>query len=189
VADPTHAADPRLPATTVMALAAAGAALIAMFGEDDSFTPLTVGFALVGLVPWALAAGGVRMPPVAFVLATVIPAAVIVLGDRNPGGVFPLMLTVVSITRSHGLGWLTAATVGSAATIVIALAILERTTHETGAVYFMGGLSVATLAGAMLRRQEALTAQLSDAHARQATHALTEERTRIARCTMSSPIR
>lgn len=181
MADPTHAAEQRLSATTVMALAAVGAALIAMFGEDDSFTPVTVGFALLGLVPWALMAGGVRIPPLLFVLATVIPAAVIVLVDRNPGGVFPLMLTVVSITRSHGFGAFSALTVASTATIVIALAVIERTTHETGAIYFLGGLATATLAGSMLRRQEVLAAQLSDAHARQATHALAEERTRIAR--------
>lgn len=181
MADPTHAADPRLQATSVMALAAAGAALIAMFGEDDSFTPVTAGFALLGLVPWALVAGGVRIPPVLFVLATVIPAAVIVLVDRNPGGVFPLMLTVVSITRSQGFGAFSALTVASTAAIVIALALIERTTHETGAIYFLGGLATATLAGSMLRRQEVLTAQLSDAHARQATHAVAEERTRIAR--------
>lgn len=164
-----------------MALAAVGAALIAMFGEDDSFTPVTVAFALIGLVPWAFEAGGVRVPPLLFLLGTLGPAAVIVLVDRNPGGVFPLMLAVVSITRAHPFGWFSGVMVGAAAAIVISLAVIERTTHETGMVYFLGGLAVAVLAGSMLRRQELLLARLSDAHARQAQHAVVEERTRIAR--------
>jgi signal transduction histidine kinase len=74
-----------------------------------------------------------------------------------------------------------ALTVGSGAAVIVALAVLERDAHETGAVYFLGGLGVAALAGSMLRRQEELVARLSDAHARQAAHAVVEERTRIAR--------
>jgi signal transduction histidine kinase len=168
-------------ATAVMALAAAGAALIAMFGERGSFTALTVGFALATLVPWALEAGGVRMPWVLFAVMTLGPAAVIVLVDRNPGGVFPAMLAVVWFMRSHALCWLNWTVLGAAAAIVIGLAVLEGTTHETGTVYFLGGLGVAAVAGTMLRRQEVLVARLRDANARQAAHALVEERTRIAR--------
>lgn len=164
-----------------MAIAAAVAALVAMFGEAGSFTLITVTFALLGLVPWALVAGGLRVAPLAFLAMSMVPAAVIVLVDRNPGGVFPAMLSVVWITRSIAPGWVSALTVGSAATVIVMLAILERDAHETGAVYFLGGVGVAALAGSMLRRQEELVARLSDANARQAAHAVVEERTRIAR--------
>jgi len=167
--------------TTVMAIAAGGAALIAMFGKPASFTALTVGFALATLVPWALAAGGVRVPPVLFALMTVGPAAVIVLVDRNPGGVFPVLLAVTWFMRNHALRRLNWTVLAAAAALVVGLAVLEGSTHETGTVYFLGGLGVAAIAGIVLRRQEVLVARLSDAHARQAAFAVVEERTRIAR--------
>ena len=181
VRDRTIAPEPRLSTTTVMAIAAGAAALVAMFGAEGSFTMTTVTFALAGLVPWALVAGGVRVPPAVFLAMTMAPAAVIVLVDRNPGGVFPIMVTVVWIARSVAPGVLTALTVGAGAAVIVALAVLERTAHETGTVYFLGGLGIATLAGSMLRRQEVLLARLSDANARHAAHAVVEERTRIAR--------
>jgi signal transduction histidine kinase len=167
--------------TTVMAIAAAGASLVAMFGGRGSFTALTAGFALATLVPWALAAGGLRVPPVLFALSTLGPAAVIVLIDRNPGGMFPVLLAVTWFMRNHALRRLNWTVLAVAAAMVVGLAVLEGTTHETGTVYFLGGVGVSALAGAMLRRQEVLVARLSDAHARQAAYAVVEERTRIAR--------
>lgn len=168
-------------ATLLMALAAGGAALVAMFGESGAFTMLTVACALAGLVPWALVAGDVRVPPVVFALATIVPAAVIVLVDRNPGGAFPLMFVVVWFMRAHAFSWLNAAVVGSSAALVIGLAVLKGSTHEAGTVYFLGGLGISALAGSMLRRQEVLAARLADANARDAAHAIVEERARIAR--------
>lgn len=173
--------DGRLATTTVMAIAAAGAALIAIFGQGDSFTAITVAFALASLVPWALVAGGVRLAPVLFALMTLCPAAVIVLADQNPGGVFPVMLVVVWFMRDYQLRWLSWGVFGAAAAIVLALAVLESTTHETGTWYFLGGLGVAAVTGTMLRRQEVLVAHLREAHARQEAYAVVEERTRIAR--------
>ena len=63
----------RAPTTILLALAAIGAALIAMFGEDDSFTTLSMVSALAGLVPWALLAGGVRIPTWLFASARAWP--------------------------------------------------------------------------------------------------------------------
>lgn len=183
-ADPTDAGssdEPRLSTTLVMSLAAVASALIAIFGDKESLSGLTVAFALIGLVPWALEAGGVRLHSAAFLAMTMVPAGVIVLADRNPGGMFPVMLAVVSITRRHCSAWLTGLCIGSAAGLAIGLAILEGTTHETGTVYFLGGVGVAWLAGSMLHRQELLVRQLQEAAARERHHAATEERTRIAR--------
>lgn len=180
VQDQQHA-DVGLSTTTVMAVAAAGAALIAIFGEPDAFGPVTVVMALLGLVPWALEAGGVRLRPELFLVLSIVPAAVILLVDRNPGGVFPAMLMIVWITRIQVRWWLTTVAITSVAAVIIALAVLERTMHETGAIYFLGGVGVAALAGSMLRRQEVLMARLGEATARQAAHAVVEERTRIAR--------
>jgi len=170
-----------LSATTVMAIVAAGAALVAIFGEPGSLTTLTIGCALVTLVPWAVAAGAVRVPPWLFALLTIGPSAVIVLVDRNPGGAFPMMLAVAWFMRNHALRLLNWVVLGAAASIMVGLAVLEGTTHETGIVYFLGGLGVSALAGTMVRRQEVLVARLSDAQARQAAYAVVEERTRIAR--------
>ncbi len=179
VADPL----PRqhLPTTMVMSLAATAAALIAIFGDKSGWSALTVAFALVGLVPWALVAGGVRLHPVLFLIATLLPAAVIVLGDRNPGGMFAAMIIVVSVVRENDNRWLIGTTVGLGAALIIGLAVLEGTTHETGAIYFLGGIGVAFLCGTMLRRQEVLLTELRDAQARQSEHAAAAERTRIAR--------
>lgn len=167
--------------TTVMAIAALGAALIAIFGDKQQIGGLTIAFALAGLVPWAAVAGGIRVHPVVMVVSTLVPAAVIVLADRNPGGSFPLMLTVVWVTRSLVSSWLKWATLAASAGIIVGLALLEDTTHETGTIYFLGGLAVAWMAGTMVRRQERLVAELQAAQGQQVEHAASVERARIAR--------
>jgi signal transduction histidine kinase len=179
--DPPASGVPRFSTTLVFALAAIVAALIAMFGDDDSFGPITVTFALVGLLPWALESGGVRLRPLLFWALAVLPVAMIVLVDRNPGGMFPMMLAVVWIASTSTNRAVTGLTVASGAAIVLTLAAMEGTTHETGAVYFVGGIGVAWLAGSMLRRQEILLQELQAAHDRQRDHAAAAERTRIAR--------
>ena len=94
--EPAH----RVPTTILLALAAVGTALIAMFGEDDSFTALTAVSALAGLVPWALLAGGVRIPTWLFAVLGLAAAAPIVLIDHTIGGLFPVMIVIVEVARS-----------------------------------------------------------------------------------------
>jgi signal transduction histidine kinase len=165
----------------VMAIAAICAALIAIFGNSAGLGGITVAFALLGLVPWALVAGGVRLHPLLFMVMSIGAAAVVVLADRNPGGMFPIMLAVVWLTRSDAGGPIVAAALVSAAAIMVGLAVLEGTAHETGVVYFLGGVGVSWLAGSMIRRQELLVAELREAQERQAAQAAANERTRIAR--------
>lgn len=177
----SSAAAPRLSTTMVMSIAAVCAALIAIFGDKQSFSWVTVGFALAGLVPWALEAGGVRVRPWLFFVMTMVPAAGIVLLDRNPGGMFPVMLAVVWLTRVACGPVMTVVPVATAVAMTASLAALEQTTHETGTIYFAGGAGVAFLAGTMIRRQEQLIAEIQEARAREAFHAAADERTRIAR--------
>jgi signal transduction histidine kinase len=171
----------RYSTTVVMSIAAVCAALISMAGDTDAFSTVTLVAALVGLVPWAVEAGGLTLSPGVFLALTAVPAGVIVLVDRNPGGMFPMMLVIVSVTRRSDAPWVTAAAVGAGLSMTVGLAVLEGTTHETGAVYFAGGVGVAWLAGSMIRRQEILLAELRVASERQNAHAAAAERTRIAR--------
>ncbi len=83
-------ATSQLSTTVVMALAATCAALIAIFGDKtQGVTATTVTLALVGLLPWALEAGGVRLHPAAFLLMTMVPAGAIVLIDPRKSGSKP----------------------------------------------------------------------------------------------------
>jgi signal transduction histidine kinase len=173
--------EQRLSTTMVMAIAAICATLIAIFGDSAGLGGITVAFALLGLVPWALVAGGVRLHPLLFMAMSTGAAAVIVLVDRNPGGMFPIMLAVVWLTRSDAGGPIVAAALVSAVAIMVGLAVIEGTAHETGVVYFLGGVGVSWLAGSMIRRQELLVAELREAQERQAAQAAANERTRIAR--------
>lgn len=177
---PTPSAN-RLSTTVVMSIAATCAALIAIFGDKTSFSWATVAFAFVGLVPWALESGGVAVPAPAFYAISMSSAAGIVLVDRNPGGMFPAMIAVVWLTRCARSTLMTALPAVTAAALAVGIALLEGTTHETGAIYFTGGAGVGFLAGLMIRRQEQLVDELRTARVRETEHAAADERTRIAR--------
>lgn len=172
---------PRLSTTVVTSLAALGAALIALFGDKTALEWSDVVFALAGLVPWTLVAGGVTLPPWVFHLAAMGPAAGLVLLCRNPGGMFPAMVAIVWLTRSSRSRVMTVLPVATAIALAVGLAVLERTTHETGTLYFIGGAGVAFMAGTMLRRQDELLDELHRARERDNAHAAADERTRIAR--------
>lgn len=175
--EPAH----RVSTTIVLAVAAVGGALIAMFGEDDSFTGLTMLAALAGLVPWALLAGGVRVPVPLFASLGLAAAAPIVLVDVTAGGLFPLMVVVVEVARSAKRWYVLAGTLAAVAGLIAGYALRQGSAHESGLVYFSGGVAISTLSGLMLRRQEALTEQVQAMQARAIEHAAEAERTHIAR--------
>ena len=163
-----------------MSMAAVVAALIAILGDDDQVTWITVVFALVGLVPWVLELRGVRVDSLLFVAMTMLPAAAVVLLDRNPGGLFPAYLAVVWITQRRSSQWVVALGLATTAGMAIGCSFVQPSGYE-GTVYFLGGVGVAWLAGALLHRQQALVAELREATERERGHAAMEERTRIAR--------
>jgi signal transduction histidine kinase len=146
--------------TLLLALAAVGAALLSIFGEHAGFQATTMICALVGLVPWALVAGGVRLSPWAFAVLAVVPSVVIVTVAHNSGGMFPLMLALVWLTwtSSSVLPPLVVVAAGLAA--LTALTIDKGSFDESGCIYFAGGLGISWMSGALLRRQEMLTAQV-----------------------------
>jgi signal transduction histidine kinase len=177
----TTVSSQRLSTTTVMAIAAVAAALIVIFGEKSPLGAVTVVGALLGLVPWALEVGEVRLRPAVSLVMMMAPVVMIVVVDRNAGGMFPATIAVVWHTRAHAhaaVAWLA---VGISVSAIVTLTVLQGTADETGMIYFVGGVGVAWLAGLMIRRQEVLVAELQAAQAQRAEHAAANERTRIAR--------
>jgi signal transduction histidine kinase len=171
----------RVTTTVLLAVASVGAAVIAIFGEKGGICPWVIGSALAGLVPWALVAGGVALPPTWFALMAMPPVVTGVVFGNNPGSMFPAMIAIVWITRVATRWWLVVASI-AVAFIAIALHGADiGSAHEGGLVYFAGGLGITFLAGLMLRRQEALTDELRSMHELRVAHATESERTRIAR--------
>jgi signal transduction histidine kinase len=175
------AAEPvdRVSATLLMSVAAVASALISIFGHGEP-TGLTVAMALVGLVPWALVAGGVDLAPWQFAVAGLLPAGVSVLAG-NDGAMFPAMLVVVWVTRTSRSRFVVGATVAAALAMSMVLAWQARSLAKEGSLFFAGGVGIAWLAGVMVRRQEELTDELRELHDLNVEHAAVAERARIAR--------
>ncbi|MGI9053718.1 MAG: sensor histidine kinase [Ilumatobacteraceae bacterium] len=172
--------EPRVPTTVLMSIAAVGAALVAVFGESGAFTGVGLASALAGLVPWALVAGGVRVPPPLFAVLGLVPVWFGVVVAENPGGMFPAMLLATWVTRTSSSRWLVVGTLVAAAGSIVTLALRTSEAHENGMVYFIGGLGISWLAGRMLRRQELLNQELQAMNDLRVQHAAVAERTRIA---------
>jgi signal transduction histidine kinase len=170
-----------LSTTLVLSVAAVAVALVAMFGEEGAFTPLTVTCALLGLVPWALVAGGVRVTSWLFLLLAVPPGVVIVAVADNPGGMFPLMLAIVWLTRTSRSIVIPGVAVAASFVSILRCTFEKGSADESGIVYFVGGLGIAWLSGLLLRRQEALTAQVEAMRDAQIERLAATERARIAR--------
>ncbi|MEJ7725022.1 MAG: histidine kinase [Ilumatobacteraceae bacterium] len=170
-----------LPTTVIVAIAAVAMTLVAIFGHGERFTPLTVTASLAGLVPWALLVGGVRVPPLLFACIAIVVGFLVVVVDKNPGGVFPLLMVIVFVTKSTGNAWLVGGLVFATAAEIIGVAIRDGSVQDTGMVYFLGGLGITWLSGRMLRRQELLHAELQAMHELRIEHAAAAERTHIAR--------
>jgi len=163
-----------------MSIAAVGAALVAVFGESGAFTGVGLASALAGVAPWALVAGGVRVPPPLFAVLGLVPVWFGVVVAENPGGMFPAMLLATWVTRTSSSRWLVVGTLVAAAGSIVTLALRTSEAHENGMVYFIGGLGISWLAGRMLRRQELLNQELQAMNDLRVQHAAVAERTRIA---------
>lgn len=146
--------------TLVLAAASVPAALVAIFAVPGKGGALTVAGSLVGLVPWALVAGGVRLRPPVFALACFVPGAVVVVVDLNPGGLFPLLLLVTAMPRSSGhQRWIEAGAVVGNIAVIVWLTIHDGGGNG-GSAFFVGGIGIGYLSGTLIRRQEELTAQV-----------------------------
>ncbi len=167
--------------TLVMAIAAVIAALLTLTGEEGAFAPLTLACALLGLVPWALVAGGVRLRPWLFLVLAVPPGVVIVTVANNPGGMFPLMLVIVWLTLTSRSLWLPAVAAAAAFLAILDCTFEKGSMDDSGIVYFTGGLGIAWMSGLLLRRQAALTAQVEAMRDAQVEQMAATERARLAR--------
>lgn len=168
-----------LSTTLLMSLGALAVAVLALVAEPDEFDATTVVCALVGLVPWALVTGGVRVPAWLFTLLAVPPGVVMVVAG-NTGGMFPLMVVLVWLTRtSPSMLW--PGVTAAAALAAIIERTVDKSADDSGIVYFAGGIGISWLSGAMLRRQDALTAQLEAMRDVQVEQLAATERARIAR--------
>ena len=165
----------------LLSLAAVAAAVVTLFGEDGAFRLSTVIGALAGLVPWALVAGGVRLHPWLFAALSVPPAVVVVAVANNPGGMFPLMVTVVWLALTSRSVLPTAVTALAGFLAILDCTLEKGSLDESGIVYFTGGLGISWLSGMLLRRQEALTAQVEAMRDRQVEQLAASERARISR--------
>jgi signal transduction histidine kinase len=164
----------------VMTLAAVGAALVAVLGDRDSLGVISVAGALLGLVPWALQLAGRPLSLGWFMALGLAGVWLVVVVAENPGGMFPAMVLVVWVMRTGETPVIVATLVAASAAIVVH-AVDLGTAHETGLVYFLGGIGISALSGLLLRRQEVMTAELAAMSALQAEHAAGAERERIAR--------
>jgi signal transduction histidine kinase len=164
-----------------MPVAAAVMAVAVLIGEPDVVSsPPSMTALLVGLVPWTLVAGGIRVAPAVVVGVALVASAVVVLDTRGCGGMFPVMAAVVwAALHTDARLWLAGVVIAALGPIVVASA-LEGELID-GAVYMVAGVGFSCLTGLLIRRQQQLTAEVSALNALAGEHAATAERARIAR--------
>ncbi|MFC0533732.1 sensor histidine kinase [Phytohabitans kaempferiae] len=169
-------------------LAALGAALL-VFATAGVSAGL-VGALVVALVPWALLAGQVRLPPWAMAAAGAGVPALMSVGYEAPGAIFLALLAVAWLAATGGLRAELGA--GAAAPEVAAFAVTlaapvvglarygEWREDYPFPVFFGTGTLLAWLIGRILRRERQLVAALTDAQGRLDAAAAAAERRRIA---------
>ncbi len=168
--------------TLILCAAAAVMVIVAIVGEPSASSPLSVVALLVGLIPWALIAGGVRVPLWAFIAVAITVGFVVVLVESNPGGMFPVMIALVWVALNTDDWRVLAGTfVASIAPILIDTMAGGGDLDENGTIYMVSGAGFSFVTGRLLRRQSQLTAELRAMDQLAAEHAAAAERTHIAR--------
>ncbi|MGH9209229.1 MAG: sensor histidine kinase [Acidimicrobiales bacterium] len=178
-AEDTPAIDePSTAETYALALGAGGAALMTL--AIDHHGPVTVLMLTLALVPWALMAGGVRLPTWLFVAWALVPAAEIVAAEEAGGPIFLGVLVVCQVFSVSG-SWATRAATTAAALALPVVLFVVAEASDPGAVYFTAGIAVGALTGSLFHRQRELMARLRWSRAQLDAAAAAEERRRIAR--------
>jgi signal transduction histidine kinase len=181
VGDTTVEPTQRFTTPVVLSIAAVAMALVAMIGQPGSVDAVTVAALAVGLLPWALVAGGVRVPLFLFVGVSIAVAFVVVVGQSNPGGMFPVMIALVWVALHTDDRRVMVAVLAIAAVPIIIVTFTDGGLDENGTVYMLCGLGFSWLTGRLLHRQQRLTAELREMNDLRVEHAASAERTRIAR--------
>jgi signal transduction histidine kinase len=141
-----------------------------------------VGILVLALVPWALLAGQVRVPPWVMAVAGVGLPAVVTLRYDAFGAVF-LALLVVAWLAATGESWGAemVAFTGAVAIPVVFITWSEQWRENYAAGVFFGtGTLFSWLIGRVLRRERQLVAALTEAQDRLDVAAAAAERRRIA---------
>jgi signal transduction histidine kinase len=163
-----------------LSLAALATAVLTLWVESRS--PATVALLALALVPWALLAGGVRLPLWAFIPAALLPPAVIIVTEEAGAPIFFGVFTVawvMSVTDSRV--YRLVALVASGALPFLCDAVTEGGAMDAGLPYFLAGIVTGALAGLQFRHQRQLAAQLAWSENRLDAAAVAEERRRLAR--------
>lgn len=178
---PALVVDGPSPAETFgQALGALGAALMTLAFDDHGV--LTVLMLALALVPWALVAGGVRLPTWLFVPWAMVPAAVVVATGEAGSPIFMGLLASSRVFSATGRWAVRLATLAAAVALCFLLVVVENASiHDAGAHYFTAGAAVCALAGHQSHRQRELTAKLRWSLSRLDAAAAAEERRRVAR--------
>jgi signal transduction histidine kinase len=180
-ADEAPAADePSAAETYALALGALSAALMTLAFDDHG--PTTVLLLVLALIPWALVAGGSRLPTWLFVAWTIAPSTVIVAAETAGG---PIFLAILAVARVFSLTprWPTRVATIAAALVPVAILFVvdDGSLSDSGVQHFAAGTGVGALAGALLYRQRELTAKLRWSLTQLDAAAAAEERRRVAR--------
>jgi signal transduction histidine kinase len=173
-------ASPSDAETYGLALAALATAILTLW--VDSRTAAVVGLLALALVPWALLAGGVRLPLWAFIAWTLLPAAGVIALEDAGAPIFFAVLTVAYVMSVTDSRVYQLAALGSAAALpVLCDVVTEGGPTDSGLPYFLAGIAIGALAGLQARRQRLLVAQLQWSRDRLDEAAAAEERRRLAR--------
>lgn len=150
----------------------------------SSFTsPPTVTIVLlfaVALLPWALVAGGVRVPPFVVVAVTLGITAWLAIRLGDQAAMF-LPVVAAAWTAAVGSRWPALMSVAGAVGIALAYGLVQDHLRPFGWVIWATGTFFGYFAGKLLHRQRVLTDQLGAARHDLALAAAENERKAIAR--------
>lgn len=158
------------------ALVVVAAALAIVGGQFQALVVLAI---VVAFLPWALAAFGMRLPPLLFATLVTVPIVPVVAFTGIGAALFlPIAAASRIASQTDRRSLLALATV-----VVIALPFVPFVLVEpdVGSLYFAFGGAFSVLVGVLLRRSTRLAADLRRADRALAEGAAREERQRIAR--------
>jgi signal transduction histidine kinase len=169
--------------TFTLSLAFPVAALVAaaLVFATSAFEAGLVFGVIAALIPWALIAGDIRVPPWIMVVAGVgIPGAVAVVYEAAGANFLALLAVAWLAASGESLAAEVIAALGAIAIPIIS-AVGDWDDEGEGVVYFATGVLIVWFIGRIIRRERELVAALTEAQDRLQLAATAAERQRIAR--------
>jgi signal transduction histidine kinase len=144
-------------------------------------TPAIVGVLAIALLPWALVAGGLRIPPLVVVVVTIAAMAWLVIRLDDQATMF-LGVCACAWAAAQGLRFESAVAVLGGVGVAIACEfIAPKDDTKSDWVIWATGMLFGFFTGALLHRQERLMSELRLAHDALDVAAIDGERKQIAR--------